>query len=67
MGFYEALLEPEIADADAMDFAECFDDVGTVLDRLLTSTPRNLADFDRSNAHRQNVASWKVPGPIWPR
>lgn len=68
MGFYEALLEPEVADAidDSTDGAEWFDGIGSVLDRLRSGVPTAPVESDRvalrwPGAHLGNVTGHALP------
>lgn len=69
MGFYEALLEPDVADpnVNSTDAAERSQERETLWDRLQTGTPVSLEEFDRLPVRWQCADSWKVPGRNPPR
>lgn len=69
MGFYEALLEPEFADAndDWTEAPESFEEFGSVLDQLRTGSPIRVSDSGRSLVRGQEPDAWNVPGHAPPR
>lgn len=64
MGFYEALLEPEFADAndDWTEASESFAEFGSVLDQLRAGLPIRVSDSGRSLVCGQEPDSGNVPG-----